>query len=200
MAYVQIVAPKYYSTLMSYGYTLDEVKALSSKNTVPVEEVNTAYKLKDSGKSDTEIIAYFKSQGYSDTQLREFQKYLDTANTKDATGSTKRQRIENTIKDINSIAPTALGLLGLFFGKSTTTNTIPTLPDISSLTASTGTTANLVYDDGTGKIKSDPGLTGFGLGDIFTVSNVAIFFLIVFIVYLVATSSKSQPQSVQKRR
>lgn len=196
MATVTKILPLYYTTLSKeYGLTYNEISSLDAKNEVYVLEVHKADLLKQKGNTDTQIIAYYQSQGYNSAQVAKVLAYLSTATVKDTTGKTGREKLENTLKTISSISNTALPIiaqLGSIFGFNQSVKTSVNIPDLATYKpeTQTGTISTLIDSEtgqiGSGNIKTSSSLE-FGLN----AETGLIIVVVAFLIYLIFQSTKT---------
>ncbi len=204
MAYINIRYPIYYATLQKdYGLTLSQIQDLDAKNQVYVQELGKVESFLANGETESQIINYFQSQGYSNLQLNSVKDYLSKRTVKDATGKTGREKLNNTLSDIKNISTTALPILGdlakIFgIGGNSLTPTVPSLAGYKPPTSDGYDTYTI--DPSQGKIiagssvevttpKANVSSLPFGL----TTENLILILVLIFIVYLfVGKSNVSQ--------
>lgn len=196
MATITKILPLYYTTLSKeYGLTYNEISSLDAKNEVYVLEVHKADLLKQKGNNDTQILAYYKSQGYNSAQVAKISAYLSSATTVDTTGQTGRDKLNETLKTITSISNTALPILaqvGAIFGFNQSVKTSVNVPDLATYKpeTSTGTIATQV-DSTTGQIGNGNINTSSSLQLGLNAETGLIVIVIAFLIYMIFQTTKT---------
>jgi len=139
MAIIQQRLPLYYATLQNeYGLTFTDIQQLDKANRVYVLEMGKADAMKEKGYSNTQILDYFKKQGYSTVQTSSVETYLVSRNKTDASGSTEKNKLDKTISDIQKVSSTVLPIwesLAKSFGIGGNSLSTPNyiIPDLTNL-------------------------------------------------------------------
>ncbi len=203
-SYIQVRLPVYYATLQNdYGLSYTDITQLDKSNRVYVLEVAKADTMKDKGYSNSQILDYYKKQGYSATQVSSIETYLNSRNVKDAsTGQTPKDKLTKTVEDIKQISGAVLPIwesiaktFGIGGNSLTPQFSIPDLTGYKPVSAD-GYTSYTVDQasgkivSGTGVDVSQPKINVSSLPFGFTVENLTLFVLILVVIYLYFSSNK----------
>lgn len=197
MAYIEQRLPVYYATLQKeYGLSYTDIQGLDKNNRVYVLEIAKADTMKDKGYSTTQILDYYKKQGYNATQLASIENYLNTRTVKDTNGQTGQSKLYKTVDDIQKVSgavlPIAESLAKIFGIGGNSLNSQINIPNLSDYKAvSTDGYTNYKIDPATGKILEGTGVDvtppkvnvsslPFGL----SVETLVLILLFLIILYL----------------
>lgn len=202
MAVIQKMLPIYYTTLHDeYGLSYSDIQALDAKNEVYVLEVGKADKLKQAGNSDSQILDYYRKQGYNVSQVAKISTYLASATVVDATtGKTGREKLTATLATITIIANTALPIvatIGSIFGFNKATTQTIQVPDLATYkpASETGTVLTQI-DTGTGNVSSnasgDAPKVDTSLIFGFTPNTIGLIVLFLIVLYILFQQTKTK--------
>lgn len=205
MAISYFTLPAYYGTLQKeQGLSFSDIQQMDKLNRVYIGEFAKADTMIKQGRTQTEVLNYFRTQGYNPVQVGQIQSYLSTSNVKDpVTQKTTQEKLYNTIAQVKAIGLGVAELataFGLIKGNSVPQIVIPNYDN----SAFSGIPQTVQYGVDTGADKiitqggttipapsfTPPTVTASGLPDWINVQNGLLLLLFLVGIYFISNSSK----------